>query len=76
MRSLQAIGVATESYGSFLAPVVMAKIPEEMRIAITRKITTEQWDIESILGAFREEVGNKGKAHTSQNGAQSEPKSE
>ena len=38
VRSLKNIGIAPDTYGSFFAPVIMAKIPEELRIAITREL--------------------------------------
>ena len=34
IRSLQALGIKAESYGSLLIPVVMKKIPEEFRLVI------------------------------------------
>ncbi|XP_028417499.1 uncharacterized protein LOC114541902 [Dendronephthya gigantea] len=40
VRSLKNIGINSETYGSFLSPVIMAKIPEEMRIAMTRELTS------------------------------------
>ena len=37
IRSLQALGIKAESYGSLLIPVVMEKIPEEFWLVISRK---------------------------------------
>jgi len=34
IRSLQALGIKAESYGSLLIPVVMEKIPEEFRLVM------------------------------------------
>ena len=36
VRSLQNVGVSPDTYGSFLASVVMSKIPQELRILISR----------------------------------------
>jgi hypothetical protein len=38
VRSLRNVGVSPDTYGSFLAPVVMSKIPEELRIIITKDL--------------------------------------
>ena len=41
IRSVQALGIKAESYGSLLIPVVMEKIPEEFRLVISRKMKSE-----------------------------------
>ena len=56
VRSLQNIAINSETYGSFLSPVIMSKIREELRIAITRDLSTEEWDLESMLQIFRKEL--------------------
>ena len=56
VRSLHNIGINSETYGSFLSPVIMSKIPEELRIAIIRDLSTEEWDLESMLEIFRKEL--------------------
>lgn len=37
VRSLQGIGVPTETYGTFLTPVIMGKIPQELRLILSRE---------------------------------------
>ena len=32
VRSLQGIGISIDTYGTFLTPVIMAKIPQELRL--------------------------------------------
>ena len=56
VRSLKNIGIATETYGSFLSPVIMAKIPEELRIAITRELPSNDWKLGPMLEIFRKEL--------------------
>ena len=34
VRGLEALGVESEQYGSFLVPIIMAKLPSEMRLQI------------------------------------------
>ena len=39
IRSLQGIGVSSETYGTFLTPVIIAKIPQELRLILSRGMT-------------------------------------
>ncbi|XP_068684929.1 uncharacterized protein [Montipora foliosa] len=41
MRSLESLKISQEMYGCFLTPLIMQKLPEEFRIAITRNLTSE-----------------------------------
>ena len=56
VRSLKNIGIASETYGSFLGPVIMAKIPEELRITLTRELPSNDWKLEPMLEIFRKEL--------------------
>ena len=40
-RSLQGIGISTDTYGTFLTPVIMAKIPQELRLILSRGMSDE-----------------------------------
>lgn len=44
IRDLQALEVPTESYGSFLIPVLMTKIPIDIHLLVGRD---ERWRMES-----------------------------
>ena len=55
VRSLEAIGVQTETYEAILTPEILKKLPEELRILITRKLP-DSWDLRSLLNIFREEL--------------------
>ncbi len=41
VRSLESMGVSTESYGTFLAPQILQKLPTKLRITLTRKLSDE-----------------------------------
>ena len=56
VRSLKNNGIASETYGSFLSPVIIAKIPEELRIAIARELPSNDWKLEPMLEIFRKEL--------------------
>ena len=55
MRSLQAIGISTETYGTFLTPVIMTKIPQELRLILSRGMSDE-WDLDTLMKSFEEEL--------------------
>ena len=56
VRSLQALGIKSEMYGSLLIPVMMEKIPEEFRLVVSRKMKSDTWDINELLWAFKQEL--------------------
>ena len=56
VRSPRNVGVSPDTYGSFLAPVVMSKIPEELRIIITRGLPSGEWKLEPLLKIFNTEL--------------------
>ena len=41
VRGLASLGIAAEQYGSLLIPVIMAKLPSEIRLQVTRKATDD-----------------------------------
>ena len=50
------LGVSVEQYGSLLIPVIMDKLPSDMKLQIARKATGEVWQIEELLKTIRIEV--------------------
>ena len=40
----------------FLTPIIMQKLPEEFRIAISRNLKSETWDLKEILSEFHKEL--------------------
>ena len=56
VRGLEALGVGAEQYGSFLIPVIMAKLPVEIRLQVARITTNDVWKIEELLQIIKGEV--------------------
>ena len=49
--------VESESFRNLLAPVVMEKIPSELRLIISRKFgSKETWDLDVLLNALKSEL--------------------
>ena len=65
VRSLPSVGIKPESYQSFVCPLLMAKLPAEIRIEINKRLpghdddiedNDQTWELERLLQAFRKEL--------------------
>ena len=43
IRGLNLLGVCSDQYGSLLIPVIMSKLPNDIRLRTTRKTASEVW---------------------------------
>ena len=55
VRSLNSLGVSSNSYRSLLSSVVMSKLPQDLRLIVSREVKDE-WDLDRILEVFRSEL--------------------
>ena len=62
VKSLKSLGVSSSSYGSLLSSVVMSKLPQDLRLIITREVKNE-WDLDHILEVFRSELEARERAN-------------
>ena len=56
VRGLQGLGVNSDSYGNLLIPIMLNKIPEELKLLISRKFKKDEWDLDSLLKEFQSEL--------------------
>ena len=56
VRSLQNLGISAEMYGSLLIPIMLAKIPEELKLIISRDMKGETWGFEQLFAIFKSEL--------------------
>ena len=56
VRGLEALGVDASQYGSLLIPVIMAKLPQDVRVQIARNTTQDVWEIGALLDVIQREV--------------------
>ena len=56
VRSLQNLGISAEVYGSLLIPIMLAEIPEELKLIISRNMKEQTWDVEQPLAIFKCEL--------------------
>ena len=56
IRGLEAVGVNSEQYGSLLIPIIMAKLPAEIRVQVPRNTSQDVWEIDSLLDFIQGEI--------------------
>ena len=56
VRGLEALGVNSSQYGSLLIPVVMSKLPQDVRLQIARNTAQDVWEMLELLSVIRKEV--------------------
>lgn len=56
IRGLEALRVKPESYGALLTPVLVKKLPAELRLNLARKIPSAEWSVVKIMKLFKEEL--------------------
>ena len=65
-RGLKGMGVTADSYGNLLVSVVMNKLPQDLRLIISRKVKgEEEWNLDSLLTVFEEELEARERASKS-----------
>ena len=56
IHSLESLGMDPRSYGSLLCPVLTAKLPAEMQLTISKKVSEADWNLSSLMEAIEEEI--------------------
>lgn len=56
VRSLKALGVTSESYGSLLSSVLLSRLPQDLHLIISRRVPDSEWNLDSLLREVEEEL--------------------
>ena len=48
IRGLESLGVSSNQYGSLLIPVIMSKLPHEIRVQVLRNTAREVWEMSGL----------------------------
>ncbi|CAB3979174.1 PREDICTED: uncharacterized protein LOC107346460, partial [Paramuricea clavata] len=56
VRGLKTLGVESEQYGTLLVPIILSKVPEDLRLILSRQISTENWKLDETLKHLRTEL--------------------
>jgi len=59
VRALLSLGIHCESYGKLLVPLLMEKLPPNMRVIISKAIDQHEWDLDVLLKAFDSEIESR-----------------
>ena len=56
VRSLRSLGIEAASYGALLSPVLLSKLPPELWLIVSRKVSDTSLDMDVLLSTFEEEL--------------------
>ena len=56
VRSLQTVGIKPEHYGPLLIPIILERVPEAIKLEISRKLGTTNWKIEEFMRILKDEI--------------------
>ena len=56
VRSLKSLGIPSNSYGSLLSSIIMNKLPQELRLIISREIKDQDWQPDHNMHALEDEL--------------------
>ena len=56
IRALNTTGVIPEHFGALLIPIVLEKLPNIVRLQISRKLGTDKWCIKDFMASTNDEV--------------------
>ena len=68
VRGLRSLGVPHSAYGALLTPLLIKKLPQELRVLISRKMTGKEWEFNSIIEALLEEIEARERAGVTSRG--------
>ena len=66
IRALETLGVQTDSYGSLLIPILLKKLPEQLRCTIFRTNPQEDCSLNDLRKAFCHEIDTREKSQLPQ----------
>ena len=54
--SLKSLGIEPETYGGLLCPVLLSKIPQDLWLIVSRKVSESDWKLDLLMTAIEEEL--------------------
>jgi len=63
VRSLRSLGIEATSYGALLSPVLLAKLPPDLWLIVSRKVSDSNLDMDALLTTFEEELTARERAN-------------
>ena len=62
IQGLKALGVSSESYGNLLTSVLMNKLPSDLRLIVSGRVTESEWDLDMLMKLMEEEINARERA--------------
>ena len=56
VRALRSLRINHEHFGPLLVPIILEKLPNTIKLQISRKLGKENWNIEQFLSAINQEI--------------------
>ena len=56
VRALKTVGIQQEYFGSFPIPIILEKMPNIIRLQISRQLGKENWNIDEFLQCINREI--------------------
>ena len=56
VRALENLGVSYEQFGSLLIPIILEKLPNMIKLQISRKLGSGNWNVQDFLACINEEI--------------------
>ena len=53
---IKSLGIPSNSYGSLLSSIIMNKLPQELRLIISREIKDQDWQLDNIMHSLEDEL--------------------
>jgi len=63
VRSLQSLGITADSYGALLSPVLLGKLPPDLRLIVSREMSGSSLKIDKLLKTFEQELSARERAN-------------
>ena len=63
IRSLKSLGIEADTYGTLLSPVLLTKLPPDLRLIVSRKVSDSNLDIDALLETFELELTARERAN-------------
>ena len=53
IKNLNSLGISSETYGTFLVPLLTDKLPTSLRLSVVQKMTSEIWNLTDMMYYFK-----------------------
>ena len=67
VRSLKSLEVPLNSYGNLLSSLFMNRLPQELRLIVSREVGEAEWRIDQIMTIIEREISARERAFTPSN---------